>query len=204
MVSGPDLTFSHDLRQIRLATPLAPRSVGVKAVKACLGVNRPFRSSVKAFEPGYDKTAKKRTFACSPRPLPPWGPRRLAGVPRRWCSIAAANLLRPCVGTQLLQLPSLCCHLPLPLPLRPVPRTPSSAPNLETSWPAKACSPDGFPARSGVRDTAIAICYSRALSRILMGHRAPLQPRRVRIYSKAGLSVFAHVGCLPPMRASFH
>lgn len=29
---------------------------------------------------GYDKTAKKRTFACSPRPLPPWGPRRLAGV----------------------------------------------------------------------------------------------------------------------------
>ena len=63
---------------------------------------------------------------------------------RRWCSIAAANLLRPCVGTQLLQLPSLCCHLPLPLPLRPVPRTPSSAPNLETSWPAKACSPDGL------------------------------------------------------------
>ena len=29
---------------------------------------------------GYDKTAKKWTFACSPRPLPPWGPRRLAGV----------------------------------------------------------------------------------------------------------------------------
>ena len=68
---------------------------------------------------------------------------------------------------------------------------------------AKACSPDGFPARSGVRDTAIAICYSRALSRILMGHRAPLQPRRVRIYSKAGLSVFRHVGCLPPTKASF-
>ena len=29
---------------------------------------------------GYDKTTVNVTFACSPRPLPPWGPRRLAGV----------------------------------------------------------------------------------------------------------------------------
>ena len=31
VVSGQDLTFSLVLRQIRVATPLAPRSVGVKA-----------------------------------------------------------------------------------------------------------------------------------------------------------------------------
>ena len=57
-VGGSDLTFSHDLRQIRLATPLAPRSVGVKAAdqerysgRNALAVPlQTDRESVKAFE----------------------------------------------------------------------------------------------------------------------------------------------------------
>ena len=52
---------------------------------------------------------------------------------------------------------------------------------------AKACSPDGLPARTGVRDTAIAICYSRALSGIWMHGCHALQPRRVRIYLLVGV-----------------
>ena len=57
-LGGSDLTFSHDLRQIRLATPLAPRSVGVKAAdqerysgRNALAVPlQTDRESVKAFE----------------------------------------------------------------------------------------------------------------------------------------------------------
>ena len=58
VISGPDLTFLHDLCQIRVATPLAPRSVGVKAAdqecysgRNALAVRlQTDRESVKAFE----------------------------------------------------------------------------------------------------------------------------------------------------------
>ena len=57
-LGGTDLTFSHDSRQIRLATPLAPRSVGVKAADLDSYMERDAdhvglqtdRESVKAFE----------------------------------------------------------------------------------------------------------------------------------------------------------
>ena len=60
VVSGTDLTFSLDLRQIRLATPLAPRSVGVKAAgleqyserDAVAVLLQADRESAKAFEQG--------------------------------------------------------------------------------------------------------------------------------------------------------
>ena len=38
------------------------------------------RYGVRCGTTGYVKTGPNVTFACSPRPLPPWGPRRLAGV----------------------------------------------------------------------------------------------------------------------------
>ena len=65
-LGGSDLTFSLVLRQIRLATPLAPRSVGVKAAdqecysgRNALAVRlQTDRESVKAFEQDRDpKTA---------------------------------------------------------------------------------------------------------------------------------------------------
>ena len=71
--------LSRPLGRGGVSGPTADREAGEAIARA------PWRSSANkalrsAPRTGYVKTGPNVTFACSPRPLPPWGPRRLAGV----------------------------------------------------------------------------------------------------------------------------
>ena len=98
---------------------------------------------------------------------------------RALCAEGAIVLWASCSWLRMSQTPALDSEKH-GATLRQLTTLPKLA-ELRDFMAAKACSPDGFPARSGGRDTPIAICYCRALSRSLMGGCHPLQSRRLRI-----------------------